>query len=237
MSPAAPLPLALPLPLTLSLSLSTAKPVARAAIAAPAAAAAEAALAAPIRPAAAVPEPAGAAAVVALIDREFGNGPGRGHITLSSRQRCPNQRTVPEVEGAFRVDRLFFRSVFGRRVFAGRLDGTGRQRLGRGSRRRGRLGTIGSRVRRVRRQGDRRHELASGIVDRLLCPGWPHAAAGRLATLEDVLGVTRGAPGLSNRILDDGDNGMVGNASFPRTVVVHEVAKTQRALLHSLLQN
>jgi hypothetical protein len=28
---------------------------------------------------------------------------------------------------------------------------------------------------------------------------------------------------------------MVGNASFPRAIVVHEVAKTQRALLHSVL--
>jgi hypothetical protein len=36
---------------------------------------------------------------------------------------------------------------------------------------------------------------------------------------------------LPNRVFDYGDDRVVGDAAFPRTVVVHEIAQSQRALL------
>jgi hypothetical protein len=50
-----------------------------------------------------------------------------------------------------------------------------------------------------------------------------------------VLGIAGRAPRLPDVFVDNGDNRMICEASFARTVVVHDVAKTQRALLHSIL--
>jgi hypothetical protein len=40
---------------------------------------------------------------------------------------------------------------------------------------------------------------------------------------------------LPNRLVDDGYDGVIRQASLSWTVVVHDVAETQRALLHSIL--
>src|SRR5439155_11821119 len=53
--------------------------------------------------------------------------------------------------------------------------------------------------------------------------------------LEHVFCVTGGATGLSNPVIHNCDDRVVRYSSFPWTVIVHEVAKTQRALLHSIL--
>src|SRR5215471_4575460 len=47
--------------------------------------------------------------------------------------------------------------------------------------------------------------------------------------------VARRAARLSDGLVNDGDDCVVGDASFPWTVVIHDVAETQRALLHSVL--
>src|SRR5215831_16569066 len=47
--------------------------------------------------------------------------------------------------------------------------------------------------------------------------------------------VARRAARLSDGLVNDGDDGVVGDASFSWTVVIHDVAETQRALLHSVL--
>jgi hypothetical protein len=59
----------------------------------------------------------------------------------------------------------------------------------------------------------------------------------RLVTgLEDVLGLAGRTSSLSNCGTDQGDNYVICNASFAWTIVIHVVANTQRALLHSLPQ-
>jgi hypothetical protein len=40
---------------------------------------------------------------------------------------------------------------------------------------------------------------------------------------------------LTNDVLDNGDDRVIGHASFAGAIVVNDVAKTQRALLHSVL--
>jgi hypothetical protein len=48
-----------------------------------------------------------------------------------------------------------------------------------------------------------------------------------------MFGIARGTTGLTDAVANDGDNGMVGHASFTRTVVIDVIAEPQRALLHS----
>ena len=50
-----------------------------------------------------------------------------------------------------------------------------------------------------------------------------------------MFGVAGGASGLPDGFADKRDNGVIGDASLSGTVVVHDVAETQRALLHSVL--
>jgi hypothetical protein len=53
-----------------------------------------------------------------------------------------------------------------------------------------------------------------------------------------MFGIARRTSRLADAVADNGDNGMVGHASFTRTVVVDVIAEPQRALLHSpKLQN
>src|SRR5262244_3444762 len=51
-----------------------------------------------------------------------------------------------------------------------------------------------------------------------------------------MLRVARRATRLFDGLINDGDDCVVGNASFSWTVVIHDVAETQRALLHSVLR-
>jgi hypothetical protein len=48
-----------------------------------------------------------------------------------------------------------------------------------------------------------------------------------------VLRVARGAAGLFDVLFDHGDNGMIRQPPFTRTVIIQYVTETQPALLHS----
>src|SRR5579863_10719183 len=50
----------------------------------------------------------------------------------------------------------------------------------------------------------------------------------------DMLGVARRTPGLFDGLAHQGDDDVVGETAFAGTVVVHDVAETQRTLLHSV---
>jgi hypothetical protein len=77
------------------------------------------------------------------------------------------------------------------------------------------------------------------------CRLWRHQHTGRLTRrrlrflswhscpFELMLGVAGGTPGLTNGIADNGDNSVIGHASFTRTIVIDDIAEPQRALLHS----
>src|SRR5688572_30444065 len=58
------------------------------------------------------------------------------------------------------------------------------------------------------------------------------AAARFAGLLEDMLVVARRAASLLDGFLDDRNDRVVRDAAFAWTVVVHDVAKTQRPLLH-----
>jgi len=49
--------------------------------------------------------------------------------------------------------------------------------------------------------------------------------------LVDVFVIARRAARLLDRVFDDRDNRVIGETALARTVVVHDVAETQRALL------
>jgi hypothetical protein len=49
-----------------------------------------------------------------------------------------------------------------------------------------------------------------------------------------VLGIARRTPGLFHIRPDHRDDGMVGYATFPRTVIVENVTKPKLALLHQI---
>jgi hypothetical protein len=55
------------------------------------------------------------------------------------------------------------------------------------------------------------------------------------AVFVNVFSVAGRATRLANAVFDEGDNRVISEASLTWTVVVHDVAKTQRALLHSIL--
>jgi hypothetical protein len=59
---------------------------------------------------------------------------------------------------------------------------------------------------------------------------------GRLRVFVRMLRVAGRAPGLLNILPGHDHNGMVRNASFARTVVVYDIAETQRSLLHQFLR-
>jgi hypothetical protein len=171
----------------------------------------------------ALAEPA-VSTVVPLIDGEFWNGPRRRRVPFLSWQRRTNQLTIcrPRIALAIVV------SIGARRFFRRRPFVRSRARLEHDRfRRRHRFDGIG---------------LSSDLDLACICDSWRWRknrfggpAPWDLAALEGMFGIARGTPGLPDGIIHDGDDGMVGNASFTWAVVVHEVAKTQRALLHSVL--
>ncbi|MBP6715375.1 MAG: hypothetical protein KA205_00800 [Acidobacteria bacterium] len=58
----------------------------------------------------------------------------------------------------------------------------------------------------------------------------------RFRMLVRMFGLASRAPGQADVIPGHDHNGVVSNASFARTVVVYDVAKTQRSLLHQILR-
>jgi hypothetical protein len=79
-----------------------------------------------------------------------------------------------------------------------------------------------------RRAGSRTNDRCGG---RLLLPTLRRF----FPVLVDVLGVARRTACLADGVFDNRDDRMIRDASFTRTIVVHDVAETQRALLHSVL--
>jgi hypothetical protein len=49
-----------------------------------------------------------------------------------------------------------------------------------------------------------------------------------------MLGVARRTPCLPDFVVDERHHHVIGDASLARTVVIHEIAETQRTLLHSV---
>src|SRR5690606_1667594 len=110
------------------------------------------------------------------------------------------------------------------------------------------------RGRRRRRGGGRRRGRGRNVVGRRLVGrdelGPAHAgqdlveqrgsrrlpAATRLARVPVfVLVLAGGAPGQTAGVLDDRDDGVIGDPPLAWTVIVHDVAEPQRTLLHSTL--
>jgi hypothetical protein len=81
----------------------------------------------------------------------------------------------------------------------------------------------------VRRLPRAKHPFG-GFARNSVCP----LAAGRrhLRLFVFVVGVARRTPGLLHLIVNHRHDGMVGDTSFPRTVVIEDVTEAKPALLH-----
>jgi hypothetical protein len=169
--------------------------------------------------AAEVPE-SSRAARLALMHREFGDGPRYGRIVVGAGQRGANQLPMREPGVRSLVGAgLVVRSVRARIVITGGLGCLRRRRAARP------VGYTGGRA--ACHVGE---DLIVQLRMRRLL------AKARLATaFEGVLDVACRAPSLTNDVFDNGDDRVVRHASLARAIIVYDVAETQRALLHSVL--
>ena len=90
----------------------------------------------------------------------------------------------------------------------------------------GRFGSYFSRLN-ADRSGRGFHEMAVPVVRHV-----GRAAKRELGLLIRMLGFASGATGGVNIGARHDDDGVVGDASFAWTVVIHNIAETQRSLLH-----
>jgi hypothetical protein len=158
---------------------------------------------------------------VALMHREFRNGSRRRFVALDFRERGSNEPAVPGPQFVARVVALRFGRFGGGFRLARLVAMAGGNRHGCVGRRRHDVAVGPARAMRV-------DQHAEGLV---------FLARPRLVTgLEDVLGLAGRTSSLSNCGTDQSDNYVICNASFAWTIVIHVVANTQRALLHSLPQ-
>ena len=168
-----------------------------------------------------------AAARAGLAHRELRNRPWRGGLTVAWQGGAyQGAMALPgNLVRLFVAWRLRAGNVITRRLRGGVHPGV-RARL------RVRVGGFPVAVR-------ARHELSRGVREDLivqLTRGLPRRlAAWGLPVLVGVLGFAGRAPGLSNVFPDDGDNGVIRETAFARTIVVHDIAKSQQALLHYVL--
>jgi hypothetical protein len=166
--------------------------------------------------------PKSACTASGLSNRELGSLP-RGRLSLGSRQRRPDQRTMHRtLDVAAAVLRAWRIGCQGWRlwcVWGGSIDGDWVRRVGECLRGNGRLRRFAG------HPGE--NLLVEHARRRLLFPLRWH-----LCLLVLVFGVAGRAPGLFHVLSHHGDDGVVGDTSLAWTVVVDDVAKPKLTLLH-----
>src|SRR5688572_16955067 len=154
-----------------------------------------------------------------LVHREFRNRSRRRLGVLLAGQRRANQRTMcqPPIDGP-----LFFgRSVGAGRTFAGR---------GRGNRSVSRRGVGGRGARGSGTDEDAAGQIGRGAIGGEGLLQWFLRHSCLFVVMLDV---ARGASRLSDRVIHNGHNRVVGYPPLARTVVIHQIAEPRRALLHA----